>query len=108
MEKAILDKRSGQIWKPINLNSNGYADQDYGMLCRLFDAASGQVVMLAAGITTFGAAGAAGLFFDPASFSEIVKQAPKNWQTKNFQAVVRFSIIGVTASSPQVVATHFW
>jgi hypothetical protein len=107
-EKAILDKHTGQIWKPLNLNPNGYADQDYGMLCRLFDEASGQVVMIAAGITTFGTAGAAGLFFDPAWFSEIVKQAPKNWQAKNFQAVVRFSIIGMTASSPQVVATHFW
>jgi hypothetical protein len=107
-EKVILDKTTGQMWKPVNLNPNGYADQDYGMLCRLFDAASGQIVMIAAGITTFGTAGAADLFFNPGWFSELMKQAPKNWQTKNFQAVVRFSIIGVTPSSPQVVATQFW
>ena len=107
-EKVILDKRTGEIWKPLNLNPNGYAEQDYGLLCRLFDSASGQIVMIAAGITTFGTAGAAGLFFDSGWFSEFVKQAPKNWRSKNFQAIVRFSIIGVTPSSPRVVATHFW
>jgi hypothetical protein len=107
-EKVILDKTNGQMWKPVNVNPHGYPDQDYGMLCRLFDAASGQIVMIAAGITTFGTAGAAGLFFDQEWFSELLRQAPKDWRTKSFQAVVKFSIIGVTASSPQVVATHFW
>lgn len=107
-EKVILDKNTGKTWKPHYLNPHGYADEDYGLICRLFDSASGQIVMIAAGITTFGTAGASRLFFDPAWFSEFVKQAPEDWRTKNFQAVVRFSIIGVTTSSPQVIATHFW
>lgn len=107
-KKIILDKRTGQVWRPVNPNSEGYADQDYGILCRLFDAESGQIVVIAAGITTFGTAGAADLLFNADWFSALVKQAPPGWQTKNFEAVVRVSIIGMATSSPQVVATHFW
>jgi hypothetical protein len=106
--KIILDRRTGQIWRPVNQNSKGYADQDHGILCRIFDAESGQIVTIAAGITTFGTAGAAGLLFNPDWFAEFVKQAPHDWQTRNFEAVVRVSIIGMATSPPQVVATHFW
>jgi len=106
--KIILDKRTGQVWRPVNPNARGYADQDHGILCRVFDAESGQIVMIAAGITTFGTAGAAGLLFDTNWFSELAKLAPQGWQTQNFEAVVRVSIIGMATSPPQIVATHFW
>jgi hypothetical protein len=64
--------------------------------------------MLAAGITTYGTEAAAHILFDPGLLSEAVKQAPKNWQRMNFQAVVRCSIVGMTIGPPQLVATHFW
>jgi hypothetical protein len=106
--KIILDRRTGQIWRPVNQNSKGYADQDHGILCRIFDSESGQIVTIAAGITTFGTAGAAGLLFNPDWFAGFVKQAPRGWEIRNFEAVVRVSIIGMATSPPQVVATHFW
>lgn len=106
--KVILDKSSGKVWRPVNQTPEGFADQDFGLLCRLFDQASGQIVMIAAGITTFGTAGAAGLLFDSAWFSELVRQVPRDWETKNFEAIVRVGIIGVAISTPQVVATYFW
>jgi hypothetical protein len=106
--KIILDKTSGRVWRPVNETPGGFADQDFGLLCRLFDPASGQIVMIAAGITTFGTAGAAGLLFDPARFSELERQAPRDWKTKNFEAIVRVGIIGMATSSPQVVASYFW
>ncbi len=106
--KIILDRRTGQIWRPVNPTGKGYADQDHGILCRIFDAESGQIVMIAAGITTFGTAGAAELLFNPDWFSGLIKQAPQGWQTRNFEAVVRVSVIGMVTSPPQVVATHFW
>jgi hypothetical protein len=107
-KKIIRDTRTGQVWRPANLTQEGYADQDYGILCRLFDAESGQIVMIAAGITTFGTAGAASVLFDANVLSELLKQAPKNWETRNMEAIVRVPVIGMTASSPQIVATHFW
>ncbi len=105
---VLVDKQTKQVWQAVNPKPDGYADQDYGILCRLFDAASGQIVLLAGGITTFGTEAAACVFFDPASFAEVVKKAPIDWETKNLQAVIRVSINGTTPSSPQIVATHFW
>ena len=107
-KKIIMDRRTGQTWRPVNPTAKGYANQDYGILCRVFDAESGQIAMIAAGITTFGTAGAAALLFDPEWFSELIKTAPAGWQSKNFEAVVRVSIIGMATSPPEIVATHFW
>ena len=104
---TVLDTQTRQVWGPIVPN-NGYADQDYAILCRLFDANSGQIVLIAAGVTTFGTASAASVFFDPELFSKLVSQAPANWETKNFQAVIHISIIGATPSSPHFVSTYFW
>jgi hypothetical protein len=106
--KIIQDRRTGQNWRPVNATAKGYADEDFGVLCRIFDAESGQIVMIAAGITTFGTAGAAELLFDSTRFSELAKTAPAGWQSKNFEAVVRVSIIGTATSPPQIVASHFW
>jgi hypothetical protein len=105
---CIRDTKTGQSWQAVNRRANGYADQDFGLLCRLFDSDSGQIVLLAAGITTFATEGAGAVFFDPASFSTLLRHAPVNWETKNFQAVVRVSIFGTTPSSPEIVATYFW
>jgi hypothetical protein len=107
-DQTIVDSNSGRIWRAVNPTPNGYADQDYGILCRLFDSASEQIVMLAAGITTFGTEAAASMFFDAVAFEQVVRQAPSDWNKKNMQAVVQVSVIGTTPSSPQVVATHFW
>lgn len=104
----IVDTKTKQTWKSVHPRPNGYADQDYGILCRLFDAESGQIVLLAAGLTTFATEGAANVFFDPTLFSELVKHAPPNWEAMQFEAVIRVSIIGTTPSSPQFVAIYFW
>jgi hypothetical protein len=106
--RALVDRQTKQLWKPVKRAESPYVDVDYGMLCRLFDAASGQIILLAVGTQTFGTEGAASLLFDPDLFSELLKQAPANWETKNFQALVRVSVIGTTPSSPQLVASHFW
>lgn len=107
-ESAVVDTQTKQQWQPVNQTPEGYADQDYGILCRLFDKESGQIAMIAGGITTFGTEGAASVFFNPLSFGELVRQAPAGWEEMNFEAVIRVSVIGITPSSPQFVAQHFW
>jgi hypothetical protein len=103
----VVDTKNGKQWGPIH-TTRGYANEDYAILCRLFDADNGQVVLVAAGITTFGTEAAATMLFDPALFSKIVEQGPADWKSKNMQAVIHITIVGTTPSSPQVVATHFW
>jgi hypothetical protein len=106
--RAFIDRQTQQIWRTVRRPPNPYVDEDYGILCRLFDSVSGQIVFLAVGTQTFGTEGAANYLFDPQLFAAIVKQAPANWETKNFQAIVHVSVIGTTISTPRLVATHFW
>jgi hypothetical protein len=107
-ERAIIDRQTKQTWKSVKRPQNPYVDVDYGILCRLFDSTTGQIVFLAVGTQTFGTEGAANLLFFPELFSSLMKQAPGNWEAKNFQAVIRVSVIGTTPSTPQLVASYFW
>jgi hypothetical protein len=97
-----------QEWLPVGVKPHGYADEDYGIACRLIDSKSGQMMMIAAGTTTFGTQSAAEFLLDPAMISALVKKAPANWEFKNFEAVIHTSIIRATPGPPQVVATYFW
>ncbi len=106
--KTIVDQKTGRVWEPTNQTSEGFAQEDYGILCRLFDPASGQIVMIAGGILTFGTLGAAELLFKPDLFSELIQHAPVGWESKNFQALVHVSVINTDSSIPTIIATHFW
>jgi hypothetical protein len=103
----VQDTRTGHRWGPV-ISENGFADSDYSLLCRLFDANSGQIIFIAAGITTFGTQSAASFLFSDELFPTLLKSAPSDWNTKNFQAVIQTTIIGVTPSTPRVVDTYFW
>lgn len=80
----VIDTQTARKWGPI-ITQNGYADQDYAILCRLFDSINGQIVFIAAGISTFGIKSAAEFLFNSSLFSQLVKGAPKNWETKDFK-----------------------
>jgi hypothetical protein len=103
----VVDTQTKQAWGPIRA-VNGYANEDYAILCRLFDAATGQIVLIAAGLTTFGTESASAYFTDFSLFAKLVEQAPKSWQGKNFQAVIQISIMETTPSAPRIVASYFW
>ncbi len=107
-KRTILDSSSGETWSSINPTRQGYADKDFGVLTRIFDRETGQIVMIAAGLTTFGTEGAAAVLTDVELARQLAAAASSDWQTKNFQAVVRVEVVGVTPSVPQIIATHFW
>lgn len=107
-ESYVEDSQSGHQWQAENLQPNGYATADYAIVARLFDAVSGEILFVAAGITTFGTEGAASVLFDPRTFADLVHDAPPNWESKNFEAIVKVAIYGTTPSTPQVIAKHFW
>jgi hypothetical protein len=104
---SIHDTKTGKMFGPI-LTKNGYASEDYALVCRLLDSAAGQIILIAAGITTFGTESAARFFFHPNLFSQLVQGERSDWHKKNFQAVIKVSVIDTTPSVPTLVATHFW
>ncbi len=104
---AIRDNQTGKLYGPID-NHTGHPTEDYAMVCRLFDAASGQIIMIAAGITTFGTESAGRFFLRPELFTQLIANQKTDWTKENFQAVIHLSVIDQTASAPTLVASYFW
>ena len=107
-KRAIVDSKNGKSWISVNPTDSGYADVDYGLLSRIFDQETGQISMIAGGLTTFGTEAAAEILSSGADLEQVLQSAPKNWQKMNFQVVVQTVIVGTTPSHPRIVATHFW
>lgn len=104
---AIRDNQTGKIYGPID-NHTLHPTEDYAIVCRLFDRPSGQIIMIAAGITTFGTESASRFFLRPELFSQLVVNQSSDWPKENFQAVIHLSVIDHTPSAPTLVASHFW
>lgn len=107
-ESYIEDSQSGKRWQAENLQPDGYATDDYAIVARLFHPVSGQIMFVAGGITTFGTEGAASVLFEPRTFANLVKDAPTNWESKNFEAIVKVAVLGTTPSMPELIAKRFW
>lgn len=95
-------------WKLINSWPYWNIDADYAIVSRVLDPRTDRVVVVAAGITHFGTAGAGDFLSQPQYFSEVVPRLPHDWPTKNLQIVLRVPVVQGTSGHPEVVATHVW
>lgn len=104
----ILDNQSGQTWHAVGEKLPQFADEDYALVSRLFDSQTGRILIMAAGITTFGTQSAAESLSDSEVFAKLIKHAPPDWPSKNFQMILHTRVIGMTPGAPKLVASHFW
>jgi hypothetical protein len=81
---------------------------DYALISRVWDPTTERLVVIAAGIVTYGTIAAGEFLTDPAYMNEITKQAPRNWDKKNTQLVIETKVIDGNSGPPRVVAAHFW
>ena len=86
----------------VNLN------EDYAIISRVSDPTLYRMVVVAAGITKFGTIAAGEFLTDPVYMETIAKQAPANWEHRNFQAVIATRVINGNCGPPRLVATHFF
>ena len=105
---AVRDLFTGHVWGPVVRANGFFGDEDYGIVTRFFDKSVGQTVLVASGVTTFGTEAAARYFVHPTLLSALLKDAPTDWHTKSFQAVIHVSVVGTTILNPTVITTHFW
>jgi len=82
--------------------------EDYALISRVFEQRSGQPVVSVAGITDFGTAAAAEFISDESLLASAFTDAPKQWERKNLQLIIRTEVVGHTAGKPQYVARHIW
>jgi hypothetical protein len=104
----IEDRSSpGKVWS-YGSEPYGKITEDYGVVTRLLDSETGQVLIAAAGLGEHGTQAAGDLISEPEYVQEALRTAPRDWQKKNLQVVVQTKVIDNVAGPPRVVATYFW
>jgi hypothetical protein len=82
--------------------------EDYALISRVFEERSGQPVVSVAGITDFGTEAAAEFLSDEALLALAFVDAPKQWEHKNLQIVIKTHVVGQTTGKPQFIARQIW
>ena len=95
-------------WKLVNSWPQWNIPHDYAIISRVFDVHADRMMVVAAGITHFGTAGAGDFLSNPQYFSEAAPLLSRDWPQKNLQIVLRVPVVQGVAGHPQVLATHVW
>ncbi|MFZ0412461.1 MAG: hypothetical protein WAL51_13155, partial [Candidatus Acidiferrales bacterium] len=64
--------------------------------------------ILISGCMQYGTEAAARLITDPELLSAALQGAPKDWQKKNLQLVIRVDVVANSPGSSKVIAAYYW
>ena len=81
---------------------------DYALASRILDPSTGNMVVTAAGLLPCGTQAAGELLTDSRYLEQATRLAPRDWQHKNLQIVLRTKVVANTAGPPEILATHVW
>jgi hypothetical protein len=105
---GVTDYGKPTAWVLHPMPRDRKADEDYALVCRLFQPDTGTLVVLLSGITQYGTESAADLVSSPARLREAVRTLPAGWTKRNVQLVLHTRVISGEAAAPRVVASHVW
>ena len=106
--RLVRDRTTTTTWQPAHIEPDGKTTEDYALVSRVFDSATGQILVAAAGITQYGTRAAGEFLTDPNRFREALAKAPADWERRNLQILLRTAVYKGTPAPPKVVAAHFW
>jgi hypothetical protein len=82
--------------------------EDYAIVSRVYNTTTEQPVVVAAGIKGGGTAAAGEFLTNPAYLEVALANAPRHWEKRNVQFVLKTRLFGGAAGPPQIVASHYW
>jgi hypothetical protein len=97
---------SGRAWH--YGSADGQVTEDFGIVTRLMDSKTGQLLIAAAGITGAGCQAAGEVISRQDYLAEALRTAPADWPKKNLQIVFQTNVIDNVAGPPHMVASCFW
>jgi len=104
----ICDRANPAIkWTLPHLTPDWKTDEDFAIVSRFINPASGQPVIAIAGFTNYGTQAAGDFITNRSWLSEALHKAPKDWQQHNFEFVLHMKILGNTPERPTVIASNF-
>ena len=81
---------------------------DYGLVTRLVNSGTGQFVVDVAGLTAAGSEAAAEVAAKEEDLEKALQSAPRDWERKNVQIVVKTTVVEEIAGPAQIVAVYVW
>ncbi len=106
--RRIRDRRSDRSWQLAELAPDGKTPEDYAVVSRLVDSATGQVLVSAAGITQYGTRAAGELLTDEDLLASALAKAPAGWQTRKLQILLHAKVYKGIPAAPTVLAVDAW
>jgi len=82
--------------------------EDYGLVVRMYDTRTKQLVVITAGLTPFGTQAAGKFVTDPTSIAELSKRLPSDWPQRSTEVLIKTDLIDGEVGPPQIVATSLW
>jgi hypothetical protein len=82
--------------------------EDFAIVARFFDPATGQTAVVLAGLGGHATQAAGEFVTSKSALGEALKQAPAGWERKNVELVISTEVVDGVAGPPRVVATVLW
>jgi hypothetical protein len=106
--RRIRDRSDNRTWQLPDLAPDGKTPEDYAVVTRLFDSATGQLLISAAGITQYGTRSAGEFLTNASVMKEALAKVPADWPKRNVQVLLHINVYKGTPGPPKVVAVHVW
>lgn len=97
----------GRTWT-VTADPAGHTVTDYGLISRILNTATGQFIVQAGGVASYGTRAAGEFLTSSEHWDRLLHDLPRDWPTRNLQVVIRVQVIRNTPSVPEVVAVHCW
>lgn len=98
----------GRVYELTEQAPDGRTPEDYALVTRQVNAATGHVLITAAGITQYGTRAAGEFLTDARLLEPALSKAPANWPSKNLQVLLHTAVYRNTPAAPKVLAVQVW
>ena len=82
--------------------------QDFAIIGRLRNSKTGQFTVIVGGLTSRGTEAAAEFISNQSDIEKGLRDAPRDWQSKNLELVLEAKVTEGVSGPPQVVAAYYW
>jgi hypothetical protein len=82
--------------------------EDYAIISRFVNPLTERMVVVVAGMTKDGTIAAGEFVTEPQYMDALEKRAPKGWDKKNLQVVIRTEVVRGAPGPPMIMAMHVW
>lgn len=106
----IADRQhpESQTWQVKALAPRSQVVKDFAIAARFTDEATGQVVLVAAGIAGSGTRAAGEFLTDEEDLKQLADSAGADWSKKNFEVVLSSQVVNGIQGKPKVESKTFW